>query len=221
MNAQQVADFLNANPDFFDRESELLESLQLRHPSTGEAISLLERQNLLLRDQLNQSQDVLEELIRNAKRNDRLFSQVRNLTLALIPTQSLNDMAYQVTNRLVSDFEVHQACILWLADDTESLAIRPVDKLPDLPGWDHKQALCGPAATPSLGNLASVAFGNQHRVGSVAAAPIWHQSNLLGMLVLANEADDHFVNSMDTLFLNHVANLVSVKYSELNALAIR
>ncbi|WP_119395859.1 DUF484 family protein [Salinibius halmophilus] len=216
MDAQQVVEFLTAHPEFFNEQTELLESLRLRHPTTGEAISLLERQNLLLRDQLNQSQDVLEELIRNAKRNDRLFKQVRNLTLAIIPTQSMTDMAYHVTNRLVSDFEVHYACILWLADDSESLAIRPVDRLPDLPGWDHKQALCGPVATPSLANLCQVAFGTQADIGSVAAAPIWQQSNLLGMLVLANQSADHFVNSMDTLFLNHVANLIASKYQALN-----
>lgn len=212
MDARQVVEFLKANPEFFNQHTEALESLQLRHPTKGEAISLLERQNLLLRDQLNQSQDVLEELIRNAKRNDRLFKQVRNLTLALIPTTSTTDMAYHVTNRLVTDFDVHHACILWLADSSESLSIRPVKQLPELPGWDHKQALCGPVATPSLANLAKAAFGSQVSIGSVAAAPIWQQEQLLGMLVLANQSPDHFVNSMDTLFLNHVANLIAVKH---------
>lgn len=217
MDAQTVVEYLTAHPEFFEQQAELLASLSLRHPATGEAISLLERQNLLLRDQLNQSQDVLEELISNAKRNDRLFQQIRNLTLAMIPTRSFTDMAYQVSNRLVTDFDVDHACILWLADDSESLTIRPVSSLPELPGWDNRQALCGPVATPSLANLANAAFGRDHQMGSVAGAPIWQQEQLLGMLVLANHNGDHFVNSMDTLFLNHVANLIAAQYQALKS----
>ena len=42
-DAEQVAEFLNSHPDFFDDQAELLSQLRLPHPS-GTAVSLIERQ---------------------------------------------------------------------------------------------------------------------------------------------------------------------------------
>ena len=42
MNTDDLARFLRANPQFFDQNPELLESLQVPHPHGGRAIPLAE-----------------------------------------------------------------------------------------------------------------------------------------------------------------------------------
>ena len=44
MNASDVIQFLQANPEFFDDNSTLLTDLTVTHPHNGQAISLTERQ---------------------------------------------------------------------------------------------------------------------------------------------------------------------------------
>ena len=47
---EEVADFLARHPDFLDRHPELLERLSVSHGTSGNAISLVEKQVKLLRD---------------------------------------------------------------------------------------------------------------------------------------------------------------------------
>src|SRR6185503_9615004 len=44
MDAKDVAQFLNSNPQFFDQNPQLLESIYVPHPHGGRAIPLTERQ---------------------------------------------------------------------------------------------------------------------------------------------------------------------------------
>ncbi|MCX8004653.1 MAG: DUF484 family protein, partial [Burkholderiaceae bacterium] len=48
MDAQDVARYLEAHPDFFAAHPQLLDRLTVPHPHNGQAISLLERQALAL-----------------------------------------------------------------------------------------------------------------------------------------------------------------------------
>ena len=58
---RQVADYLRAHPDFFDRHAELLAALRIPH-GAGKAVSLVERQLGLLRGQSDQLRARLPEL---------------------------------------------------------------------------------------------------------------------------------------------------------------
>ena len=49
LSAAQVADYLRAHPEFFESQTELLAELKIPHES-GKAISLLERQVVILRE---------------------------------------------------------------------------------------------------------------------------------------------------------------------------
>jgi len=52
MNADDLARFLRANPQFFDQHPELLESIHVPHPYGGRAIPLAERQTVALREKV-------------------------------------------------------------------------------------------------------------------------------------------------------------------------
>ena len=52
LQAQDIAQYLADHPDFFDQNPELLAGMQLPHPHNGQAISLVERQSLMLRERV-------------------------------------------------------------------------------------------------------------------------------------------------------------------------
>src|SRR5437588_10230969 len=84
MNTDDLARFLRANPQFFDQNPELLESLQVPHPHGGWAIPLAERQTVALREKARVLEGRLGELISNAAQNDAISEKVHRLTVALV-----------------------------------------------------------------------------------------------------------------------------------------
>ena len=52
MNANDVAQFLRSNPQFFDQHPQLLETIVVPHPHGGRAIPLTERQIVTLREKV-------------------------------------------------------------------------------------------------------------------------------------------------------------------------
>ena len=47
-----IANYLANTPDFFERHAELLAAVQLTHPHSQRAVSLQERQALMLREKI-------------------------------------------------------------------------------------------------------------------------------------------------------------------------
>ena len=70
LDDEQVADWLHAHPDFFDRHADVLSEVKLRHPHGGRAISLVERQVLVLRERNKALESRMAELIRIGQEND-------------------------------------------------------------------------------------------------------------------------------------------------------
>jgi uncharacterized protein YigA (DUF484 family) len=71
---EQVVEYLRNHPDFFVDQDELLRSLTLPHDS-GQAISLVERQVHLFREQRDTLRREMVELVSIARHNDRLFEK--------------------------------------------------------------------------------------------------------------------------------------------------
>ncbi|NWG87555.1 MAG: DUF484 family protein, partial [Hydrogenophilaceae bacterium] len=59
----QVAQFLQDNPEFFAHYTELLSQINVPHPHSGQAISIGERQVLMLRDKARGLESRLKEFI--------------------------------------------------------------------------------------------------------------------------------------------------------------
>ncbi|GJL81705.1 MAG: hypothetical protein DHS20C01_13390 [marine bacterium B5-7] len=92
-DAERVfAEYLREHPDFFQRHASLLSQLIIPHPSSGQAVSLLERQVMVLREQQSTDQKRLRELISNARENDRLNRRMEKLALYLMGIHSLQTL---------------------------------------------------------------------------------------------------------------------------------
>lgn len=115
LTQEAVADYLRNNPDFFIDQDELLRSLTLPHDS-GRAISLVERQVHLFREQRDTLRRELVELVSIARHNDRLFEKSKRLLMQVIEARNLNDMAAAIDDSIRGDFGLDAASVILFTD---------------------------------------------------------------------------------------------------------
>ena len=115
-NAEDVAEYLRQNPDFFISQGELLADLSLPHES-GKAISLLERQVKILRDRSIEARQKLNNLLENARENDQLFDTTRNLVLALLRARGVTELANVTQDQLRNHANIDVCEIIFIKYD--------------------------------------------------------------------------------------------------------
>ncbi len=84
MTDEEVARYLQANPAFFQQHPGLLADLLLPDPHQGNAVSLVERQALMLRERVKVLDARLAELLRIGRDNDALARKLLEWTKALL-----------------------------------------------------------------------------------------------------------------------------------------
>src|SRR2546423_7043322 len=114
MNADDLARFLRANPQFFEQNPELLESIQVPHPYGGRAIPLAERQTVALREKTRTLEGRLAELLANGTENDAISEKVHRLAVALVGARDFPALARSLYFHLREDFAVpHVVLRVW------------------------------------------------------------------------------------------------------------
>src|SRR5690349_24864173 len=154
MNADDLARFLRANPQFFEQNPELLESLHVPHPHGGRAIPLAERQTVALREKARVLEGRLGELISNAAQNDAISEKVHRLAVALVGARDFPALARSLYFHLREDFAVpHVALRVWgKSVPVDFDEAKPVDeaqrRYADTLGGPHCGAAAGNPFTP-------------------------------------------------------------------------
>jgi uncharacterized protein len=109
-----IADYLLNTPDFFERHAELLASVQLVGPHGGRAISLQERQALMLREKIKQSEAKVMGMIRHAHDNMGLEIKLQNWLCDLLKVRMPVDIPRTLTTSLCKSFDLPYAVLrLW------------------------------------------------------------------------------------------------------------
>lgn len=208
LEAQAVARFLQANPAFFVEQEELLMGLRLPH-QRGDTVSLVERQMKLLRERNIELRHRLSQLMDVARDNDRLFDKSRRLILALLDTASLDELVIAVEDSLRNDFQVPFVSLILISETPA-----PVGRV--VSSADAHQAIGallreGKAVSGNLReHELDFLFGEEQRrqIGSTALTPLIHQG-LHGVLAIASRDPQHYKSTVGTLFLNHIAEVLS------------
>ncbi|MBI2994324.1 MAG: DUF484 family protein [Gammaproteobacteria bacterium] len=115
LTADMVAEFLRRHPDFFDRHHELLAELQIPHAS-GAAVSLVQRQVAVLREQNEQSRKRLRELIDIARRNEELATRMHLLALQLMDAAEPRDIFATLYENLRRNFNAERVSVRLFAE---------------------------------------------------------------------------------------------------------
>src|SRR5690554_6019226 len=82
--AEDVVEFLSKNPEFFSNYPDLLGKIDIPHIGSGDAVSLVERQVQVLREQNQRARKQLHELIEIARQNEELARRMHKLALTLM-----------------------------------------------------------------------------------------------------------------------------------------
>lgn len=204
----QVAAFLQMHPDFFTRNEKLLEKLQVPH-QTGRAVSLIERQTTVLREKNQNLTSHLSDLIDIARHNDAQFEKTKRMVLALLESETLDDIAVAIDESLCQDF----------ASDATSLILfthKPLD-VNNLRLMNREDAgvISGLIGTnlPSCGRLSEAenSFIFSHdasKVQSAAVVPLV-QGETLGLLSVGSFDPDYFSSNQGTVLLSYVGEVLS------------
>ena len=80
MREEDIASYLQEQPQFFENHAEMLAGIAIPHPYGGRTISLSERQMLALRDKNKELEKKLHELMAFGKENDELQNKVHQFT---------------------------------------------------------------------------------------------------------------------------------------------
>ncbi len=199
MNAEDVAQYLQDNPQFFDTYAGMLAEIAIPHPYGGRTVSLPERQMLTLREKNKGLEKKLREMLDFAQENDALQHKVHLFTLAMFGTHDLMGLQDTVAGSLREIFSVpHVALHIWkgLPPSAEVLAFSD----------EHKQPVCTHHAVHETLHW----FGEAApHLRSFAYLPLRANEQSIGLLVLASEDAHRFYPEMGTVFLQRIAETVS------------
>ncbi|MSQ49490.1 MAG: DUF484 family protein [Betaproteobacteria bacterium] len=207
MNANDVAQFLRSNPQFFDQYPQLLETIHVPHPHGGRAIPLTERQILSLRDKVKVLEAKLGEFVRFGEDNDAIGEKVHRLSLSLLGARDFASTAQALYFHLREDFAVpHVALRLW----GKSLPDGSLEGSPVAAELQSKVETMGaPQCGPAAGNPFLPWFGEaEAHIGSVALVPLG-QTRTIGLLALGSEDPQRFFAEMGTLYLRRIGELTA------------
>lgn len=202
---QHVAAYLQQHPDFFQNNQELLLNLNLPHDSKG-TVSLVERQVGILRERNQDMRARLSSLIENAKANDALFENSKQLVLSLLPCADLSQFNQQLHQQMLSLFNLDFCRFTLLshqnqAEQTGVTFNNPQQAPKALAQLKNQQAICGQLGDDEYQYL----FGDKHP-GSCAVIAI-NQGSFAGLLAIGKNDSQHFKSSMGTLFLAYIASV--------------
>ena len=114
-SSAEIAEFLLINPDFFKKNPEVLNSIEIVHKS-GVATSLIQRQVELLRLNYNSTTDKLVEILGVAKNNEDIFSLTKKLILSLIGTSNVEEIVTLLEKSFETDFDAQSSRVLFFTE---------------------------------------------------------------------------------------------------------
>ncbi len=210
LEPEQIAAYLQENPDFFAQHQDLLAELRLPHES-GAAVSLVERQVSILRERNMDMRHRLSKLLDNARENDKLFDKTKRLILSLLEGQDLGDIIDALHYSFDKEFLIHFTSVIFFGN-SEKIPSSQANIVSMTDAREHlgnliknNRAVCGTLALPELEFI----FG-QHasEIGSVAVVPLIHGS-AFGLLAIGNRDPHYYRSSMGTLFLSYIGEVLN------------
>jgi uncharacterized protein YigA (DUF484 family) len=211
-----IANYLANTPGFFERQAELLASIQLTSPHGQRAVSLQERQMEMLRDKIKGLEHRIIEMIRHGQDNMAIADRLHRWTRAIMLTPQPAELPAVLVTELKREFLIPQAALrVWgvaaqhaeqpfaqgASDDLKSFASSlPLPYCGLNSGFEAVRWLDEPATVMSM---AMVPLRRD------ASAPAF------GLLVLGSPDPTRFAADMGTDFLVRIGELASAGLARL------
>lgn len=209
LDDQAIAEYLQENPDFFERHPALLTQMSIRHEAQG-SISLIERQQKILREQIGVLQEEITTLMANARRNERIFHGYSELYMKLLRCGSIGEVEAalelcfleqlnlaQLSLKLFAPLSGHASRLQFSADTHKQLLSKRFTTEPVYLGritQDEHRLLFADAPAENIESVALLLLGGDDK---------------LGILALGSHDPSHFEPSMDYLLISQLQALLS------------
>lgn len=220
ISENDVHQYLSKHADFFNTHTNLLSNLEIPHDS-GNAVSLVERQVSVLREQKKQLKKQLNELVQIANENDSLNSQLHKLTIVLYKSGSFQDVVDVTRDRLKTDYAVDESKFIFFKDSIagsvednaaagikleskNKIKINGISKI-----LKEQTPVCGRFNEETTQYLFSDA---SKQVQSVALLPLVGDT-CFGLLIIGSYDAQRFHADKGTEFLQKLAELVGCSLS--------
>lgn len=209
-----VAQFLRADPQFFERNLNLLKEIVLPDPHGGAAVSMAERQQMALREKMRSLEGKLLDLLAYGETNDVIGERMHRLACDMLETTNFANLITTVVNNLRDDFQVpHVAIRLWAtaknSEDANLVQFAVVTA--DFWSWADslKTPYCGHQPEMDVNSwFGTTPTENGAPLHSFALIPL-RGERTLGLLALASEDPQRFYPDMGTLFLQRISDMLS------------
>lgn len=208
---EAVSRYLEDHPDYFQRYPETLARLLLPHETGGKAVSLIERQVQVLREQNQALSRQMRELVGNARENDVLSGRLHRFATAMIGCSSLDDVLDTTYDLLRQEFKLDAVVIL--------LRGRPVQggRAELVPEDDRRlnalfqqlsagKPICGGKFEDSL--MSYLFSGRAAEIRSSALIPLG-EKNPRGVLGLGTQDPYRFHPGMGTVYLTRLGEMLT------------
>ena len=215
--AQDIANFLQEHPGFFDEHADVFATLQVPHPHGSRAISLGERQILTLRERNRELEWRLNELVRNATANESIGTHVAKWCSRLLSECDPQHVPGEIALGLAEQFELnHVALRLW--------------NLPELPDTGYGEpvtqdvrtftdSLKAPYCGTDTGFEAAAWLDAKPKSLALVPLRLVADGPAVGLLVLGSDDVDRFTPEMGTTFLESIGQLASAALHRLEPAA--
>lgn len=212
---ETIADYLQQNPDFFERHASLLTKLKLPHSRGAATVSLVERQVAVLREKNDKLESRLRELIEVARDNDVLAGKIHRLACRLLRSRTPAALLEAIESSLREDFGASEwIMLLWPAPQSEfmklsSRHLRLIDSsAPELKMFETLFESGRPRCGQIRDSQRDYLFGvGTIEIGSAALVPLG--SPVSGLLAIGSPDTERFHPTMSTEFLARIGQMVS------------
>lgn len=218
---KEVVEFLRRRPDFFERNSHLLAELVIPHPTTGQAVSLLERQVAVLREQQTALRNQLGELVAAAKRNQQLQEKFHQFFVDLMAIKSVDALFSELPTQLVDRFGIDFA-VIRVSRSALPNADRPELLDDEAPGLEATLSRMSSGRTVCDDRLPAEVLGllfdsDASLVSSCALIPLLRESggDAGGVVALGSRDAARYVPACDTSFLDLAGALIDATLARL------
>ncbi len=218
-----IANYLANTPGFFERQAELLGSVQLVSPHGGRAVSLQERQMEMLREKIRGLEGKIIEMIRHSQENLAIADRLHHWTRSLFLTADAAALPQVLVDGLCEQFLIPYGAIrVWGAAQRHPGATFATPVSDDLKGFATGLTL--PYCGLNGGFEAASWFDDGAAAKSIAMIPLRHTSDddrtdggrgAFGLLALGSPDPTRYAADMGIDFLQRIGELASASLSRL------
>lgn len=205
-----VGRFLEENPDYLVRRPDVLARIALSHDVGGRAVSLIEHQVRVLRERNESLEHQLHDLVAIARDNDAIANRLHRFAVAMIDSQSVEDVFDAAYELLRKEFKLDAVAIRLkmfkaekpgraeCVDESDHALATLLERL------DRGKPVCGTQDE----DLTRYLFGDNGATMKSCALIPFGETRPCGVLALGSVDARRFTASMGTVHLGKLGEML-------------